>query len=559
MTNMTGAEALIEALKEENVEHIFGLPGGAVIDIYDVLHQEDDIRHILTRHEQAAAHAADAYARVTEKPGVCIATSGPGATNITTGMANALMDSSPVISITGQVPKHLLGVDAFQEADVLSTMIPNTKHNFMLREPERIPERVNYAFKVAQKGRPGPVHIDFPKDVQNEEFDAQIPTEADYDKKIKTEPEKEKIKEAVEMVADSEKPLIFVGGGIVKSKSWPELREFVEELNVPVVTSTMAKGAIPEGDDLCLGMLGMHGRMPANIAVTEADVLLAIGARFDDRQTGDVNHFAPKADIIHIDIDAVEIGKNIRVELPITADAKTALKRMLDYIDKENISRGKNDWNERLNKLQDKFEPEMDYDDTPIKPQRVMKEFMETLDDDAILTTEVGQCQMWAAHFYEMNNPKHFITSGGLGTMGFGFPAAIGAKIGAPDKQVVDIAGDGSFMMNSQELATVVEEDIPVVVAILNNEYLGMVKQWQDMFYDERRSETNLGSSPDFVKLAESYGAYGDRIKKPSEIAPKLEGALESGKPAVLDIVIDPDEHVLPMVPSGGKLDEMLT
>ncbi len=559
MTKMTGAESLIESLKEEGVEHIFGIPGGAVIPIYDELHQQDEIEHILTRHEQAAAHAADAYSRVTSKPGVCIATSGPGATNLTTGMANALMDSSSVIAITGQVAKNLLGVDAFQEADILSTMIPNTKHNFMLRDESEIPERINYAFKVAQDGRPGPVHIDFPKDVQNNEADVEIPTEAVHDKEIKMEPDKENVAEAAEMIADSEKPLIFAGGGVVKSKAWPELRELARDLNIPVVTSTMAKGVFPEDESLSLGILGMHGRMPANIAVTECDVMLAVGARFDDRQTGDVNHFAPKADIIHIDIDAVEIGKNIRVEIPVNADAKTALKRMNDYIDKKSLSRGESDWNERLDKLQEKFEPEMDYDETPIKPQRIMKEFMDVLDDDAIITTEVGQCQMWAAHFYEMKEPRRFINSGGLGTMGFGFPAAIGAKVGCPDTQVVDIAGDGSFLMNSQELATVVENDIPVVVAILNNEYLGMVKQWQDMFYDGRRAETNLGESPDFVKLAESYGAYGDRVQKPGEIGPKLQEALDSGKPAVLDIVIDPDEHVLPMVPSGGKLDEMLT
>lgn len=559
MAKMSGAEALIESLKEEGVEHIFGIPGGAMIDVYDVLYEQDEIEHILTRHEQGAAHAADAYARVTSEPGVCMATSGPGATNLTTGMTNALMDSSPVIAITGQVPKHLLGVDAFQEADILSTMIPNTKHNFMLRDASKIPERVNYAFKVATTGRPGPVHMDFPKDVQNNEADVEIPTEAVYDKEIQTEPDKEVIAEATEMLANGEKPLIFAGGGVVKSKAWPELREFARELDIPVITSSMAKGVLPEDGSLCLGMMGMHGRMTANIAITECDVLLGIGVRFDDRQTGDIKHFAPKADIIHVDIDPVEIGKNVRVEVPVKADGKTALKRMMEYIDKENITRDADEWNERLDKLTDKFEPEMDYDETPIKPQRIMKDFMEVLNDEAIITAEVGQCQMWAAHFYEMKEPRRFINSGGLGTMGFGFPAAIGAKVGRPDNQVVDIAGDGSFLMNSQELATVVENDIPVVVAILNNEYLGMVKQWQDIFYDEKRSETYLGESPDFVKLAESYGAYGNRIQKPSEIAPKLEEALDSGKPAVLDIIIDPDEHVLPMVPAGGKLDEMLT
>lgn len=559
MTKMTGAEALIEALKEEGVEHIFGIPGGAIIDVYDVLYNEDEIEHILTRHEQAAAHAADAYARVTGKPGVCFATSGPGATNLTTGITNALMDSSPVIAVTGQVPKNLLGVDAFQEADILSTMIPNTKHNLMLRDASKIPERINYAFKIATTGRPGPVHLDFPKDVQNEEIDVEIPVEADYDKEIRRKPGKEEIEEAVELLAGAERPLVFAGGGVVSAEAWPELREFVEALNIPVVTSTMAKGVLPEDHPLALGIMGMHGRMTANLAVTECDVMLGIGVRFDDRQTGDIKHFAPKADIIHIDIDPVEIGKNVRIDVPIEADAKSALKEMTDYLKSSSIGRGEDEWNELIEKLMEKFEPDLDYDETPIKPQRVIKEIMDLLDEDAILTSEVGQCQMWAAHYYNLQKPRKFINSGGLGTMGFGFPAAIGAKVGRPDCQVVDIAGDGSFLMNSQELATAVENEIPLVVAIFNNEYLGMVKQWQDIFYDERRSETYLGQSPDFVKLAESYGAHGARISEPDEIAPKFEEALECGKPAVLDIIIDPDEHVLPMVPAGGKLDQMLT
>lgn len=559
MPNLSGAEALIEALKEEGVKHIFGIPGGAMIDVYDVLYESEGIEHILTRHEQAAAHAADAYARVTGEVGVCMATSGPGATNLTTGIANAHMDSTPVVAITGQVPKHLLGVDAFQEADILSTMLPNTKHNFMFREASEIPKMVNYAFKVASSGRPGPVHIDFPKDVQNQEAEVQIPTEAEYTKEYPREPSKEEVEEAVEMLIEAERPLIFAGGGVVLANAWPELIELAQELEIPVTTSTMAKGVIPEDDPLSLGIMGMHGRMTANLAVTECDVLFGIGVRFDDRQTGDIKHFAPKADIIHVDIDSVEIGKNVRVDVPIRADSKKTLKRMNEYIKSESISRSADHWNERIEKLKEKFSPRMDYDDVPIKPQRVIKEFMDVLDDDAILTAEVGQCQMWAAHFYDIKKPRKFINSGGLGTMGFGFPAAIGAKVGQPDCDVVDVAGDGSFLMNSQELATAVENDIPVVVAVFNNGYLGMVKQWQDLFYDERRSATDLGQSPDFVELAKSYGAFGSRVKRPSEIGPKLEEALESGKPAVLDIIIDPDEQVLPMVPAGGKLDEMVT
>ncbi len=488
-----------------------------------------------------------------------MATSGPGATNLTTGIANAHMDSVPVIAITGQVPKHLLGVDAFQEADILSTMLPNTKYNLMLRDASDIPEQVNYAFKVATSDRPGPVHMDFPKDVQNQEVDVQIPQEAEYRKEIQKVPDDEDVSESVELLSESEQPVIFAGGGVVSSKAWPELRELAEELEIPIATSTMAKGVIPEDHPLSLGIMGMHGRMAANMAITESDVLFAVGARFDDRQTGDIKHFAPKADIIQVDIDPVEIGKNVRVDVPVKGDAKNTLKKMNEYIENNSISRSADQWNERIHKLKDKFEPDLDYDETPIKPQRVIKEFMNVLDEETIITTEVGQCQMWAAHYYKVDKPRKFINSGGLGTMGFGFPAAIGAKVGRPDCDVVNIAGDGSFLMNSQELATTVEEDIPVINAIFNNGYLGMVKQWQDLFYDERRSETGLGQSPDFAKLAEAFGAYGDRIKRPEEIAPKLREALETGKPAVLDIVIDPDEHVLPMVPSGGKLDEMVT
>ncbi|KXB01585.1 acetolactate synthase catalytic subunit [candidate division MSBL1 archaeon SCGC-AAA261F17] len=556
---MTGAEALIEALKAEDVEHIFGIPGGAMIDVYDVLYDETEIEHILTRHEQGAAHAADGYARASGKPGVCMATSGPGATNLTTGITTAMMDSSPVIAITGQVPKHLLGTDAFQEADALSIMLSVTKHNLMLRDSAEVPEQVNLAFKIATTGRPGPVHLDFPKDVQQSEAEVKIPTEAEYSGKSRIEPKKEEVQEAVEILAEAGRPLIFAGGGVILSQAWPELVKLAEKMQIPVVTTSMSLGVIPEDHPLALGMIGMHGRMAANVAITECDALLGVGVRFDDRATGDLRYFAPKADIIHIDIDQVELGKNVRVAVPIEADAKSALKTMLKMASSKVKNKPSKQWVQRVKGLREKFAPKMDYDDVPIKPQRVIKEAMSVLDDDAIITTEVGQCQMWAAHYYTVKKPRKFINSGGLGTMGFGFPAAIGAKVAQPDCQVVDIAGDGSFLMNSQELATAVENDVPVVVCILNNRYLGMVKQWQDLFYDERRSATDLGESPDFTELAESYGAYGARITKPGDIAPRMKEALESGKPAVLDVVIDPDEQVLPMVPAGGRLDKMLT
>lgn len=559
MVVMTGAKAIIEALKAEGVKHIFGLPGGAIIPVYDVLYDEQEIKHILVRHEQGAAHAADGYARVLGKPGVCMTTSGPGASNLTTGILNAYMDSSPVIAISGQVSTSLLGRDAFQEADMLSVMLPITKHNFIVRKPEEIPKVVKLAFKIATSDRPGPVHIDLPRDVQVGEADMQIPANVTYRKVPKLEPDIEEIRRAVKLLVQAERPLIFAGGGAIWSGASAEVVELAEMLGAPVVTSLLGKGIIPEDHPLSLGMLGMHGRMAANIAVTECDLLLGVGVRFDDRATGDVRYFAPKAKIIHIDIDPVEIGKNVRVDVPIVGDAKRALRAIIDGLRMQAARQRPSNWLERIEKMRKELAPRMDYDDVPIKPQRVIKEIMGVLSDDAIVVTEVGQCQMWAAHYYIVRKPRRFISSGGLGTMGFGFPASIGAKVACPSCDVIDIAGDGSFLMNSQELATAVENNINVVVCILNNRYLGMVKQWQDLFYRGRRSAVYLGETPDFVKLAEAYGAWGDRVTRPSEIAPKLREALKCGKPAVLDIIIDPEEHVLPMVPAGGRLDQMLT
>jgi acetolactate synthase-1/2/3 large subunit len=559
MPKMSGAKALIETLKAEKVKHIFGIPGGAMIPVYDVLYDEKKIRHILVRHEQAAAHAADGYARASGKPGVCMATSGPGATNLTTGILNAYMDSSPVVAISGQVPKSLLGTDAFQEADMVSVMLPVAKHNFMVRSAAEVPQMVRLAFKIATTGRQGPVHIDLPKDVQVEESNVKIPSKVKYLKKVETKPRAEEVRRAVKLLTQANRPLILAGGGVISANASAELVKLAELLQAPVVTTMMGKGVIPEDHPLALGMLGMHGRIAANIAVTECDVLLGIGQRFDDRATSDVRYFAPKAKIIHVDIDQVEFGKNVRVDVPVAADAKEALKALTKGL-RDKAKRGKGgQWLKRVKKMRKDFAPRMDYDETPIKPQRVIKELMGVLDDNAIITAEVGQCEMWAAHYCTIKKPRHFIASGGLGTMGFGFPAAIGAKMARPKCDVVDVAGDGSFLMNSQELATAVDNDIPVVVCILDNRFLGMVKQWQDMFYGKRRSAVDLGETPDFAKLAEAYGAWGDTAARPSEIAPKLKEALKSGKPAVLDVVIDPDEHVLPMVPAGGRIDKMLT
>ena len=559
MVELTGSKALFESLKAEGVRHIFGIPGGAIIPTYDALYDEREIRHILTRHEQGAAHAADGYARASGKPGVCMTTSGPGATNLTTGILNAYMDSSPVVAISGQVATPALGTDAFQEADMLSIMLPITKHNFIVQSVEELPRVVRLAFKLATTGRPGPVHIDLPRNVQTAKAEVKIPAEVEYDKKLRLEPDAERIRKAVDVLVEAERPLIFSGGGVVWSGASAELVELAELLGAPVVTSLLGKGTIPEDHPLALGMLGMHGRMAANLAVSECDVLLGVGVRFDDRATGDVRFFAPKAKIIHIDIDPVEIGKIVRVDVPILGDAKNSLAMLIGGL-RSRAERGRpGEWLKRVETMRREFAPRMDFDEVPIKPQRAIKEIMGVLGEDAIIVTEVGQCQMWAAHFYAVRKPRHFISSGGLGTMGFGFPASMGAKVARPDHEVVNIAGDGSFLMNSQELATVVENGINVVSCIFNNGYLGMVKQWQDLFFQKRRSQTYLGKSPDFVKLAEAYGAWGDRVSTPGEIAPKLREALTSGKPAVLDIPIDPDEHVLPMVPAGGRLDQMLT
>lgn len=530
-----------------------------MIPVYDALYDEREIRHILVRHEQGAAHAADGYARASGKPGVCMTTSGPGATNLTTGILNAYMDSSPVVAISGQVPTSLLGADAFQEADMLSVMLPITKHNFIVHRAEDVPRVVRLAFKIATTGRPGPVHIDLPKDAQAGKADFKIPADVEYPKAVKLEPDVGQIHMAVNLLTQAERPLIFAGGGVVWSGASPEVVALAEMLGAPVVTSLLGKGAIPEDHPLSMGMLGMHGRMAANLAISECDVLLGVGVRFDDRATGDVRYFAPKAKIVHIDIDQAEIGKIVRVDVPIVGDAKHALAAIIKGLKARAKRQKPSEWLRRTEKLRKDLAPRMDYDDVPIKPQRAIKEIMDVLGDDAIVVTEVGQCQMWAAHFFTVRKPRHFISSGGLGTMGFGFPASMGVKVARPECDVVDIAGDGSFLMNSQELATVVENGINVVVCILNNRHLGMVKQWQDLFFQKRRSAVYLGETPDFVKLAEAYGAWGDRATRPSEIAPKLREALKCGKPAVLDIIIDPDEQCLPMVPAGGRLDQMLT
>jgi len=554
---MKGAEALVKSLEKENVEVIFGIPGGATIPFYDVLY-DSGIRHILVRHEQVAAHAADGYARVSGKVGVCCATSGPGATNLTTGITNAYMDSIPIVALTGQVPTIMIGKDAFQEADTIGITMPITKHNFQLRSVEEIPKIVKKAFFIAKTGRPGPVLIDIPKDVQEKEGDITFPDEIvipGYKPTIRGNINQ--IKRAVKLILNSERPIILAGGGVILSNACEELIKLAEMLLIPVVTTLMGKGCFPETHPLSLGCIGMHGRKAANYAINDADLIIAIGCRFSDRSTGAVSLFAPEAKIIHIDIDPAEIGKNVKADLPIVGDAKHVLKDMLTLLEKSK-KKENTEWNKKVDEYKREFAPFMDDDEIPMQPPRVIKEIMKVLKEDDIVTTEVGQCQMWASHFLTRTKPRTFISSGGLGTMGFGFPAALGAKVAVPEKNVIDIAGDGSFLMVCQDLATAVEENIPVVVAIFDNRFLGMVRQWQELFFDKRYSSTFLGEIPDFVELAKAFGARGIRVTKPDEVAPAVKEAFESEKVTVIDIVIAKEAKVLPMVPPGRGLKEMI-
>ncbi|NMG83455.1 MAG: acetolactate synthase large subunit [Methanosarcinales archaeon] len=552
--NITGAKALIESLKKENVEVIFGYPGGAMLPIYDELY-DADIRHILVRHEQAAAHAADGYARATGKTGVCFATSGPGGTNLVTGIATAYMDSVPIVAVTGQVPRSLLGVDAFQEADITGITMPITKHNYLIKKAEEIPRVVKEAFYIASTGRPGPVLIDIPKDVTTDLLDFNYPEEINLRSyKPVAAVNIEQLKQAASLIKASEKPVIYAGGGIIISHAAEELLQFAELIAAPVTATLMGKGAFPDTHPLSVGMPGMHGTKYANYAIQESDLIIAVGARFDDRVTGKIESFAPSAKIIHIDIDPAEIRKNVRVDVPVVGDAKTVLTKLTALIKQHQPKTSR--WLGRVNKWKKEFPLHYKKNDM-IKPQYVVESIYE-LYPDAIIVTEVGQNQMWAEQYFKYTKPRTFISSGGLGTMGYGFPAAIGAKVGRPDATVIDIAGDGSFQMNSQEIATAVQSEIPVVVAILNNGYLGMVHQWQELFFEERYSSTVIEESVDFVKLAEAYNAVGLRAVKPEDVKPILKEAVESGKPTIIDFIIDKTENVFPMVPAGAAINEII-
>lgn len=562
---ISGASILLRSLKEEGVDTIFGYPGGAVIDIFDTLARDfsQDFKFILVRHEQAAVHAADGYARATGKPGVCLVTSGPGGTNTVTGLATAYMDSIPVIVFTGQVPTQLIGNDAFQEADIVGITRPCTKHNYLVSRTEELAKTIKEGFLIATTGRPGPVLIDLPKDVvQNKvKFNypktIEIPT---YRPNVKAHPPS--VKRAAELIRLAERPVIYAGGGVITSGAHVELFKFASMLNFPVTSTLMGLGCFPATHPLFLGMLGMHGTFRANMAIDRTDLLLAIGARFDDRVTGRVEEFAKDAKIIHIDIDPTSIQKNIVVEVPIVCDAKDGLSKLIDELKTEGRSAEADDklkeWHSQLTAWRNQQRLRFDRTSEIIKPQFVIEKLYEMTKGQAIITTEVGQNQMWAAQYYLFDHPRTFLTSGGLGTMGYGFPAAIGAQVAFPDKTVIDIAGDGSIQMNIQELATVVQYKLPVKIAILNNGCLGMVRQWQERFYDKVYSHTDITVAPDFVKLAEAYGAVGLRATKSSEVEKVIEKALETKGPVIIDFIVDRDEGVYPMVPAGAPIKEMI-
>lgn len=560
MREKTGAKVFFECLKKEGITDIFGFPGGAVLDIYHEL-KNYNIRHILVRHEQAAVHAADGYARATGGFGVCLVTSGPGATNTVTGIATAYMDSIPVVVFSGQVPTMLIGNDAFQEADIVGITRPCTKHNYLVKNTDDLALTIKEAFHIAKSGRPGPVLIDLPKDMikgmthfhypEHIHLQGYNPTYSGH---------LGQVKRAFNEILRAKKPLIYAGGGVISSNSSKELIDFAHKLQIPVTTTLMGLGAFPGTDPLSLGMLGMHGTYQANMAVTNCDLLIAIGARFDDRVTGDVDKFAPLAKIIHIDIDPTSISKNVRVDIPIVGDLKDILKKyhaLLEDVKKINWKSRRKSWFTQINKW--KSTHQLAYKQkNVIKPQYVVEKLYQLTKGKAIISTEVGQNQMWTAQYYSFDQPRKFLTSGGLGTMGYGFPAAIGAQVAFPKETVIDIAGDGSIQMNIQELATVVQYKLPVKVAILNNSYLGMVRQWQELFYDKNYSSTFLETTPDFVKLAESYGAMGLRATKPSEVVPIIKKALRSPKPVIMEFVVESEEGVYPMVPAGASIDKMI-
>ena len=551
---LTGAQIVVECLKKEDVKVMFGIPGGAIMPLYDVLYNEPSIKHILTRHEQGAIHAADGYARATGKVGVCVATSGPGATNLVTGLANAHLDSIPLVAFTGQVPTNLIGTDAFQEVDISGITLPITKNSYVARDVKDLARIVQEAFYIARTGRPGPVLIDFPKDIQLAQAEFKYPESVSLKSYKPTfNGHIQQIKAAAQEISKAKKPIIYAGGGVISSNASSELRDLALKTNIPVTTTLMGLGSFPETHSLSLGMLGMHGTPCANYAVSAADLIIALGVRFDDRITGKLDEFASKARIIHIDIDPAEVGKNVLVDIPIIGDIKNILEKLNKYVHKKKET----EWLKTVENFKKKY-PLKYSNNEELKPQYIMETISKIAKNNTIIVTSVGQHQMWAALYYRFIEPRSFISSGGLGTMGYGFPAALGAKMGCPEKKVICISGDGSFQMNQQEIATAIYNNSAIILIIMNNGYLGMVRQWQELFLDKRYAETTLNGNPDFVKLVEAYGGTGIRVNKKQELYPTLEKALSLNKFVLIDCIIPKEENVFPMVAPGSPISKMI-
>ncbi len=555
---ITGAQMVIEAFIAEGVDTVFGYPGGAIMNVYDEIYKQNGFKHILNRHEQASIHAAEGYAKASGKVGVAMITSGPGFTNAVTGLADAYMDSVPLVVVSGQVPMSLIGTDGFQEIDAVGISRPCTKHNYLVTNAADLPRILKEAFYIARSGRPGPVHVDIPKDVtaQIAEFNYDIELDLEtYKPHTKGNPRQ--IKKAIEAIAKAKRPLFYLGGGIINSNASYEVRELVHKTGIPAVETLMARGVLSYDDDLLISMLGMHGSYAANMAMSETDLVIGLGVRFDDRVTGKLSEFAKNADVIHVDIDPASISKLVNADYPIVGDVKNVVIEMLalvEQIDSDNYE----SWRETISNF-DELHPLTFHEDTDrLKPQWVVKRVGELLGDSANISTDVGQHQMWAAQFYPFTRPNQWITSGGLGTMGFGFPAAIGVKVATPDKTSVNFTGDGSILMNVQELMTAVEKKIPVINIILNNNFLGMVRQWQTLFYNKRHSETDLSVQPDFVKLSEAFGGIGYRVTTKEEFDAALKDAVEKNVVAFIEVIVERFENVMPMVPSGGSLFNMM-
>lgn len=555
---ISGAQMVIEALIAEGVDTVFGYPGGAIMNVYDEIYKQKSFKHILTRHEQAAVHAAEGYAKASGKVGVAMITSGPGFTNAVTGLADAYMDSIPLVVISGQVPMSLIGTDAFQEIDAVGISRSCTKHNYLVTDASDLPRILKEAFYIASSGRPGPVHVDIPKDVtaQVEKFDYSIELNLEtYKPHTKGNPRQ--IKKAMEAIAKAKRPIFYLGGGIINSNAAYEVRELVRKTGIPAVETFMARGTLRHDDEFLISMLGMHGSYAANMAMSETDLVIGLGARFDDRVTGKLSEFAKNAEVIHVDIDPASISKLVKADYPIVGDVKSVVSDMLELVNLVNPARYES-WRETIKNFNELHPLTFHEDSQRLKPQWVIKRVGELLGDSANISTDVGQHQMWSAQFYPFTRPRQWISSGGLGTMGFGFPAAIGVKVADPSRVSINFTGDGSILMNVQELMTAVEKKIPVINIILNNNYLGMVRQWQTLFYNKRHSETDLSHQPDFVKVAEAFGGIGYRVETKEQFDAALRDAVEKNIVTFIEVVVERLENVMPMVPAGGSLFNMM-